>query len=146
VGRIFIPGETKGRLPPQDYNEVTHFDTSAQTQEKLDYWCAKRVGEGLMSAYRNRMWGVTVDSEAGVMVITCPSLSTQKGYYIHIRQMNIHDLVRAGVRAAGEILERYGQSRARIVDEQSLEHLARGARDEVIAGADAAPEPISAKS
>ncbi len=133
-------GQQKGRAPVVDYNEVNLLETDDAKRAKLEYWIAKKIGEKLIAAYNNRQWECIVDLDAQVLIIKCPSLSLKKGYYLGLGR-TIHELGLAAVRAGGEILERYGVTRARTTDSKMFDALPQR-RDEVIA-ADAAPEPIS---
>lgn len=135
-------GQEKGRAPVADYNEVNLLETDDAKRAKVEYWIAKRIGETLIAAYKNRQWECIVDLDAEVLIIKCPSLSLRKGYYLALNR-TIHDLGIAAVRAAGEILERYNVTRARVTDAKMFDALPQH-RDEVIAK-DAAPEPIQKK-
>lgn len=139
MSRVHIIGEQKGREPVADYNEVNLLETDDAKRAKLEYWIAKKTGETLVAAYNNRQWEVIVDLDAKVLIIKCPSLSLQKGYYLSLGRP-MHELQAAAKRAGGEILERYGITRGRITDSKMFDALPQ-IRDEVIAK-DAAPEPI----
>ena len=77
--------------------------------------------------------------EGGIVVISCDSLSTRKGYHLHFKQDSIKNLEKRAVIAAGEILERYGISRNRAFNSDTLESLDRTINDEVISE-DARPD------
>lgn len=115
-----------------DYNTIDEMESVATNIAKIEMWIAKAVGTKLVSVYPGRQWGVQVNAEGGMMIISCGSLSTEKGYHIHMNGQNVNDLQAKAVRAAGEILERYGVSRNRLVNEDEIESLDRDALDRVI--------------
>lgn len=114
-----------GREITADYNEINLLELDDVKQAKLEMWIAKNVGEVLCKHYPNREWGVGVDLFGGSIVIKCESLSTEKGYVIHLAGRNMPELQQRAVMAAGEILERYGVSRSRGFDPDQLESLKR---------------------
>lgn len=124
-----------------DYNTVDMMEAEDAKQAKVEMWIAKAVGTELVNHYPNRQWGVQVDSSGGMVVITCPSLSKKHGYFVHMDNLPLAGLVAKCIPAAGEILERYGVSRARKFDGEQLDHMDRDFDDEVISS-DAKPEPI----
>lgn len=138
--QIWLPG-MNGRQITADFNEIRLDEGTEERRAKLEMWIAKRVGEVLMKVYDQRQWGVEVDVDNGVLIVTCPSLSLTKGYHIHLGRYNMHELQTRAVRAAGEILERHGITRARTMDGGVFEHLPKTLRGDTIAP-DAAPEPL----
>ena len=134
--RIVVPGA--GRQVIDDYNEVNVLELESVKVAKIESWIAKAVGTKLMEAYPNRQWGVLVDVEGQMIVIMCQSVSQEKGFHISMVGRCVHDLQLEGVKAGGEILERYNLSRKRKFDADILETLDRDSRDEVISS-DAAP-------
>jgi hypothetical protein len=136
----FYVGE-KGKDPITNFNapdpEASHETKAVQ----LEYWLAKHIGEDLCRIYKNRQWGVDVDSRNKIIVLTAPSLSKVYGYHLHIRDgETVTQLVERCRRAAGEILERYGVTRARDTDPLIIEEgLPRDRRDNVISS-DARPD------
>jgi len=124
-----------------DYNTIDMMEAESSKIAKIEMWMAKAVGTKLARTYPGREWGVQVNVMGGIMVITCPSLSNEKGYHLHTMGKNIYDLEAAAVRAGGEILERYGISRRAQFDSDILETLDRDFKDEVLS-ADAAPEAL----
>lgn len=137
---IWMPG--MGKEIVEDYNEIHVMELESVKVAKLESWMAKGVGQTLMNHYPNRQWGVQVDLEGQMIMITCPSVSHTKGYYISMVGRSLHDLQEEAKRAAGEILERYSLSRERHFDADVFETLDRDLSDEVISS-DAAPEPIA---
>jgi len=127
-----------------DYNTIDMMEAEDAKVAKVEMWIAKAIGTTLVNNYPNRQWGVQVDTQGQLIVITCPSLSKKKGYFIHMHDKNLKDLQKRAIEAAGEILERYGISRARKFDADILETLDRGHDDEVFS-ADAAPEDLCPK-
>lgn len=121
-----------GREITADYNEINYLELDEIKQAKLEMWIAKNIGDTLIRCYKNREWGVRVDLEGQVVVITCDSVSAQKGYFIHMKHRNIHDLQEEAKKAAGEILERHNLSRARGFDADIFETLDRDLKDNVI--------------
>lgn len=142
-GRVPIIGGMKGKLPVIDANYIRPQDSFEARAAKMEFYYAKAIGEALVAAYPNRQWSVNVDLRNEMIVIGCPSLSNTKGYHLHLRHDNLPLLITRARRAAGEILERYGVTRGRIINPDILEALPRGLRDEVIGGSDTAPEPIT---
>jgi hypothetical protein len=106
---------------------------SSVKRAKLEMWIAKNVGTSLVKHYPNRQWGVRVDLEGYMVIVTCDSISLTKGYHIHLLDRSIGELCDRAKQAAGEILERHGVSRSRKFDADILEALPRDVRDEVIA-------------
>lgn len=128
----FYVGE-KGK----DSNHMTDFNTPQaggidQEQMRIEFWMAKQIGEDLVKTYKNRQWHVDVDTRNQVIVISCPSLSKRMGYRIHMKRDNIAQLLPRCRRAAGEILERFGVNRSRIIDPYTFEAMPRDMRDDVI--------------
>lgn len=128
----FYVGE-KGRDPITDNNAPNLEDSHEQKAVRLEFWIAKQIGTDLMRTYPNRQWMVDVDSRNQIVVISCPSLSKRMGYRLHMRRDTVADLIPRCRRAAGEILERYGVSRGRIIDPGTLETFERDVRDNAIA-------------
>jgi len=124
-----------------DYNSIDMMEAESSKIAKIEMWMAKAVGTKLVRTYPGREWGVQVNLLGGIMVITCPSLSNEKGYHLHTLGKNIYDLEAAAIRAGGEILERYNISRNNRFDSDILETLDRDYKDEVLS-ADASPEAI----
>lgn len=128
----FYVGE-KGRDPVVDFN-APQADNSHEAQAmRLEYWIAKQIGTDLTRTYPGRQWMVDVDSRNQVIVISCPSLSKRMGYRVHMKRDTVADLIPRCRRAAGEILERFGVSRGRIIDPYTLEAFPRDVRDDAIA-------------
>ncbi len=138
--RRSIVGE-KGRDPIFDFNAVQIGGSHEIQAEQLEWWIAKQIGSDLMNVYKNRQWGVDVDTRNRMIVITAPSLSKAMGMHLHMRDgETMKQLLMRTRRAGGEILERYGVTRARNTDPLIIEEgLKRDSRDNVIA-ADARPE------
>ena len=137
---IWMPG--MGKEVVDDYNEIHVMELESVKQAKLESWMGKAVGTVLMNKYPNRQWGVQVDLEGQMIMIMCPSVSHEKGYYISMVGRCLNDLQTEAIRAAGEILERYNLSRERHFNPDVFETLDRDLSDEVISS-DAAPEPIT---
>ena len=131
---IILPSNSGkyGRNITADYNTINDLELTTEKRAKLEMWIAKNVGEDLIKLYPNREWGVRVDIEGQVLVISCDSVSSEKGYFIHMAKRNIHDLQLEARKAAGEILERHGVSRKRLIDEDVFETMNRDARDSVV--------------
>lgn len=126
-----IIGATKGQQPIVDMNGVVIGEDKNADTMRMEYWVAKQLGEAIMAKFQNRQWSVDVDIENQVIVISCPSLSKRMGYKLLFKNRTVKQLVVEAMRAAGEILERYGVSRDRIVDPMSLEGFDRDVRDDV---------------
>lgn len=141
MGRIITPGR-KGAEPVRDYNMIDTADSDEINRAKLEFFYAKAIGTKLTETYKGRMWGVMYDSKNGILVITCPTVSSTKGYHLHVRNDTLHVLQDRAIKAAGEILERYGVSRARVVDEHAVEARPRTGKDEMVVAtpSDTAPD------
>jgi len=122
-----------GRDITDDYNEISIFELSGVKRAKLEMWIAKNIGTALVKYYPNREWGVRVDVEGRMVIITCDSISLKKGYHIHMADRNLNELCARSVQAAGEILERHGISRNKAFDADILETLKRDWDGEVVA-------------
>jgi hypothetical protein len=116
----------------QDFNVVQPGLSHEQKAEALEFWIAKRIGEDLVKTYPGRQWTVNVDTRNESIVINSPSLSKRMGYRINMRRDSIAALLPRTRKAAGEILERFGQSRGPSVDVYSVEDMPRDVRDDVI--------------
>ncbi len=136
---VYIPGS--GLSVKEDYNTLVLQELDDIKQASLEGVIAKNVGMALVKCYPNRQWGVEVDITGRMINVRCPSLSLKKAYYISMVGRSNKELVAEAVMAAGEILERYGVSRAVHFNPDHLETLARDVQDEVLSD-DAAPEPI----
>lgn len=115
-----------------DYNSIDEMESSSSALAKIEMWLAKAVGTKLVSVYPGRQWGVQVNAEGGILIISCASLSTDRGYHIHMHGENVKGLEIKAVRAAGEILERYNVSRKRVIDEEEIENMDRDWQDRVV--------------
>lgn len=136
-GIIMPGGYSRGQIV-EDYNEINLLETDDSKQAKLEMWIAKNIGSTLMEKYPNREWGVGTNVPGQMVYIMCPSLSTTNAYYISMHGRSIEDLKVEAVRAAGEILERFGITRGRNCNPEQFETLARDLKGDVISP-DAAP-------
>ena len=128
-----------------DYNYIDDMESLSQKVAKMEMWIANKIGTALVNTYPGRQWGVRVDLPGGVMVILCPSVSSEKGYHLHLKGDTIDTMEARAVRAGGEILERYGISRNRRVDEKAIEaDLKFNFKDEAIAMDDETMNPGAA--
>jgi len=135
-----------GREITADHNEINILETDDVKFGKLEMWIAKQIGASLVQHYPNRQWGVKVDCPAQMMVVSCNSVSYNKGYHISMHLRNVEELQRRAILAAGEILERHDISRARRFDADILETLPRNHKDDVIVkDGSADPVPINVK-
>ena len=121
-----------GREIATDYNEINILETPDQQRAKIEMWIAKNVGDAVIKVYPNREWGVRVNIEGAMIILTCDSLSVEKGYHIHMAGSTIHQIQTKAVNAAGEILERHGITRNKHIDEDIFETLNRDSGDNVI--------------
>jgi hypothetical protein len=122
-----------GREITDDFNEISIFELDGVKRAKLEMWIAKDIGTTLVKHYPNRQWGVRVDLEGKMVIVTCDSVSLTKGYHIHMLNRSIGQLCDRAKQAAGEILERHGVTRSRKFDADIIETLKRDFRDEVVA-------------
>jgi hypothetical protein len=139
-----VVSSRRGREVTADYNEINILETDEAKSAKLEMWIAKRVGEHVANFYPNRQWRVDVDLLAGMLILSCPSVSSLKGYYLSLSRP-LHDLQARAKMAAGEILERHGLPTSRAFNPDAIETLPRNIRDEVVTS-DSAPEPLNAKT
>jgi len=111
VSNIVIPRNDMSEY--QDFNRVMTVEEIALKQSNDEMMIAKVIGESLVASYPGREWCVDVDIDGLMVVISCQSLSLDKGYHIAMAGRNVIELVERARRGAGEILERYGISRNR---------------------------------
>jgi hypothetical protein len=139
--RILIPERHKAAQTVRDYNamdDIGGMNAAEVNLAQYEFYTAQKIGVKLMQAYPQRKWGVAVNASVGSVAVTCPSLHATHGMVIHMAGKNLHDLEVAAVRAAGEILERFGISRQRVFDPLTIENLKRDFRgDAVTADSDA---------
>jgi len=124
-----------------DYNEVNLLETDDRKQAKMEMWIAKNIGDAITAAYPNREWGVRVDINGQMIILSCDSLSLERGYYLPMKSDTIDALRKRAVRACGEVLERFNVSRNRIFNPDHLETVKRDFKDEAISP-DAIPESL----
>ena len=129
--RVHINGETKGHRHFKDFNEI-QIGGLEQEAMRVEFWIAKQIGVDLMTKFPNREWNVDVDAKNQVVVISCPSLSKRMGYRLHMKRDSVAALIPRCRRAAGEILERYGASRNRIISPDTFETFDRDVQDDCI--------------
>ena len=98
----------------KDYNEIYFHEDDDVRINKIEMWTAKQLGTALVKAYPGHEWSVHVDAIGGVICVVNPSVSTLKGYHLHMKGDTINDLQRRAVEAGGEILERYGLGRGKV--------------------------------
>jgi hypothetical protein len=132
-GRVHIIGETKGKQPVADYNEINVLELESAKRAKMEFWIAKKIGEKLAEVYPKRQWEVMVDLDGQMLIVKCPSLSLTHGYHIEMRLRNINELQERAIRGGGEILERHNQTRGRVRDIAVFDHLPTNLRGDVIA-------------
>lgn len=130
--REYVIGETKGAEPGFDLNAPQEGESHEAQAVRTEFWIAKQIGTDLCRVYPNRQWHVDVDSRNEIVIIGCPSLSKRMGYRLHIKRDTVSSLLPRCRRAAGEILERFGVSRGRIIDPASLETFDRDVRDDAL--------------
>lgn len=127
----FYAGE-KGKDSLTDYNGAVSGESHEEKAVRVEYWMAKQIGTDLVKHYPNRQWHVDVDTRNQTIVVSCPSLSKREGYRLNMKRDTVADLLPRCRKAAGEILERFGASRNRIIDPYTFESMARDVRDDVI--------------
>lgn len=94
---------------------------------KADALC-KAIGNALVKHYPGRRWYVDVSPKGGVIKILCPAISMQYGYTVSLDK-SLHEVEKACIFAAGQILEMFKLSRELPGGE---ERLLRNVRGEVI--------------
>jgi hypothetical protein len=145
--RIIIPREHQAAprgdvMPVGSIIDINSVETEEAKCAKVEAWIANCLGHAIQKIYPRREWRVSVDIPARIIVVMCPSLSTRKGYHIHMSNRTILELQEIAVRGAGEVLERYGMSRAKWVNPDDTEAIARRADGEARGGRDAEAEWI----
>ena len=95
--------------------------------------------EELYKHYPLRDWTIVVDFRSGVVIIRGADVSAEKGYVVHLTN-TMQELRQKMKFVGGEILERGGLSRAKVVDPEDAEDLPRDFRDEVRTADTDAPE------
>jgi len=133
--------KNRGRDIWADFNEVNLLETDDRKQAKLEMWIAKSIGDALIANYPNREWGVRVDVSGQMIILTCDSLSLERGYYLPMKGDTIKQLQKRAVRACGEVLERFNVSRSVIFNPDHLETVPRDFKDEAVSP-DAKPERL----
>jgi len=133
ASNIWIPGGGRGRQAVTDSNEINLEDSESENQAKLEYYIAKQVGTRLEYEYPGREWGVRPDLTGGILEIFCLALSGNDAYLLHM-DGTIHELIEKAIRAAGEILERYGVTRNKKYDIDITEAFDRDHKGNVIGG------------
>jgi hypothetical protein len=98
----------------KDYNTIYFHEDDDSRTNKIEMWIAKQLGTVLVAAYPGYEWSVHVDATGGVICIVNPSVSSLKGYHLHMKGDTINDLQKRAVDAGGEILERYGLRRGKV--------------------------------
>src|SRR5271165_5911520 len=129
--RATIIGADKGRRSVSDFNTpiIGGLD---QDQMRVEYWTAKQIGTALCRKYPNRQWHIDVDARNEVIEVMCPSVSKRKSWRLHMKRDNIATLIKRCEHAAGEILERYGVSRSKLIDPATFENFDRDVYDDCI--------------
>ena len=91
---------------------------------KADALC-KTIGSALLKHYPGRRWYVDVSPKGGVVKILCPAISMRFGFTVSLDKP-LHEVERACIFAAGQILEMFKLSRERPGGEEKLLRDARG--------------------
>lgn len=136
---VIVRGRANRHEVEADYNELHLFDGVDRNLARVELWIAKKLGEELLRHYPGRNWTVTVSAEGGYVTVQCDEVSHQKGYYLSLDR-SLDELTSMMMRVGGEILERGGLPRRRIVTPDEIEEVPRDFRDEVIGLDVLAPE------
>lgn len=88
---------------------------------------AALLGRVLQGAYPGRDWMVKVSFDCSTATIFCAQVSLEYGYVLHTGVSTV-ELERKAFRAGGEILERFGLSRAKNNDGEDSSELLRDLR------------------
>lgn len=127
-----------------DHNTINVLESETEKRAKVEMWIASQVGAALVKRLPNRQWGVRVDIQGGMIIISCDSVSLEKGYYISMEHRTINELQQRAVMAGSEILERHGLSREKLFNADIFETMERDAKDNIVVqGTSADAEPIS---
>jgi hypothetical protein len=136
--RILTRGRNR-REVTSDCNVIDFTESDDINRDKLEMWLAKQIGTAIAKKYPNRQWGVRVNVQGQLAIITCDDLSLLNGYHLLFNRDTVHDLQLRAVKAAGEVLERFNVSRNIIFDPDIMETVLRDFRGEVISN-DARPD------
>lgn len=128
MSRVHIIGEQKGRDPLVDFNQIIQEEEAKRSVANIEMWTAKKVCEAVMAEYPGWPWEVMADAEGHMVIVRLPQLSITKGYHVSMRNLTIDGLIRRAKRAAGEILERHGMPRTRLVDSATLDSIPQDVR------------------
>jgi len=86
--------------------------------EAYDFGKSKEIGEALNNSYPGHLWAVRVQSKQGIATIHNMALSDSWGYVIKLDNVySASHLVKRGIDAGGEILERFKVARGRVDNE-----------------------------
>lgn len=91
----------------------------ASGDDALDMLLAKQIADKLNTVYPGYLWAVNTNRRTGMVDLRCLNLSGAWGYRLKMSRVQEDPGLACCTRAAGEILERYRQSR-RGKDEQAL--------------------------
>ena len=143
MSNIILPRSIgqQGDCIGEDFNEIRPEDSENVAAARVEAWIGRKVGEFIAEKLPNRHWGVHVDLPNKMLVISCDSVSSEKGWHIHMAGRNIHALQVKALSAANEILERHNLTRAKKFNPDEIETLDRDQYDNVITP-DSAAEPI----
>ena len=130
--RFYAGDKGKPQNHIKDFNAPVAGESHEDKAAALEYWIAKRIGEDLVRTYPSRQWSVNVDTRNEIIIVCMPALSKKEGFHLHMRRDTIAELIPRCRRAAGEILERFKQSRSRIIDPFDVDQLPRDMRDDAI--------------
>lgn len=102
---------------------MSGYHVITEAEHDSDDTLAKRCMSYLTDAYPGHPWHLLI--KGGVMAIKHMNISANYGAILHYRKV-VHDentLKRGIVYAGGELLERAGLSRGRIIEGQAVEHV-----------------------
>ena len=143
----YVIGQQKGNEPERDYNAPDFSNAEDIALAKLEYALSETIGNLLKNKFPGRRWAVGIDAAGGMMVIACPSVSVKKGYHIALKNpvngmaRTLMELCQFALRGAGEIMERYGLTRDRVINTDTINALPfKG--DEAVTADSAGVHPI----
>jgi hypothetical protein len=121
----------KGDTIVGDGNETELSEDNDQKRADIEMWVAKTLGTELHKYYPTRNFSVGCDLEAEAVIIKCPEISQEGGYFISMKR-SMQEMTEMMMRVGGEILERGGVATTRKHDMDDLEALPRDFNDRVL--------------
>lgn len=87
-------------------------DPQKDERARADMALARQVGTALKAFYPGHPWFVEVSHAQGVVLISIPALTAENRYVVHIANLKGDPSMKAVMRGAGELLERFNLPRS----------------------------------